>query len=322
MPDRTRQILINGFRCLVLALVIWGIARAAANARASYAAENLSWQGLRWGWLLVAVVAYAGGLFLMGCFWYRVLHALGQRAGFLETMRAYYIGHLGKYVPGKAMVVVLRAGLIRGVHVDTIVAGISVFIESLTMMAVGAFWAAVVLLVQHREITTLRWLAVGLILVTVAPTLPPVFRILVHRLRPKYHTHLDEITTGYTLSLVVQGWLVCTGGWALLAVSFWATLKAIPYADPLENLVMMFPVLLAAVALATVLGFVSLLPGGVGVREWALDRLMVPQLGEVAALAGAIVLRLVWLLTELLISVILYFGLPAPVPDANPSTPD
>ena len=304
---------------MVLALVIWGISRAFANARFSFAEENLSWQGLRWRWLLVSVVAYAGGLFVMGCFWYRVLYALQQRPGFLETMRAYYIGHLGKYVPGKAMVVVLRAGLIRGVQVDIVVAGISVFIETLTMMAVGTFWAVVVLLVRYREITTLRWLAVGLIIATVAPTLPPVFRTLVRRLRPKFQTHFDEITAGYTFALVAQGWLACTCGWALLAVSFWATLKAIPYADPLENLATMFPVLLASVALATVLGFVSLLPGGVGVREWALNQLMVPQIGEVAALAGAVVLRLVWLLTELLISVILYFCLRSLAQDANPT---
>ena len=317
MPHRS--ILINVFRFIVLALVIWGIARVVADARASFAAENLSWQGLRWRWLLVSVVAYEGGLLVMGCFWYRVLHALRQRPSFLETMRAYHIGHLGKYVPGKAMVVVLRASLIRGVQVDIVVAGISVFIETLTMMAVGAFWAMVVLLVQFREITTLRWLAVGLIIATVAPTLPPVFRTLVRRLRPTFQTHFDEITAGYTFGLVAQGWLACTCGWALLAVSFWATLKAIPYADPLENLATMFPVLLASVALAVVAGFASLLPGGMVVREWVLDRLMVPQIGEVAAFAGAIVLRLVWLLTELVISVILYFGLSSPAQDANSS---
>lgn len=320
MPNR--RILINVVRFAVLAVVIWGISRAAANARASFVEKDLSWQTLRWRWLVVSAIAYQCGLFLMGCFWYRVLHALHQRPGFFETMRAYYIGHLGKYVPGKAMVFVLRAGLIRGVHVDTVVAGISVFIETFTMMAVGAFWAVAVLLVRYREITTLRWLAIGLMIATVAPTLPPLFRILVRSLRPTFQAHLDEIAAGYTFGLVVQGWLACTCGWALLAVSFWATLKAIPYADPLENLATIFPVLLASVALATVLGFVSLLPGGVGVREWALDWLMVPQIGEVAALAGAIVLRLVWLLTELLISVILYFGLPSPARDANPSKPD
>ena len=60
----------------------------------------------------------------------------------LETTRAYYVGHLGKYVPGKALVVIIRTGLISGPRVDTTVAAVSIFIETLTMMAVGAFLAA------------------------------------------------------------------------------------------------------------------------------------------------------------------------------------
>ena len=33
-------------------------------------------------------------------FWRRVLRVLGQNVGLLKAARAYYIGHLGKYVPG------------------------------------------------------------------------------------------------------------------------------------------------------------------------------------------------------------------------------
>ena len=58
-------------------------------------------------------VIYLVGLLPAGLFWWRVLWVLGQKTRFLDTMRAYYIGHLGKYVPGKAMVVVLRAGLLQ-----------------------------------------------------------------------------------------------------------------------------------------------------------------------------------------------------------------
>ena len=65
------------------------------------------------GWLGLAGVLYLLGLLPAGLFWHRVLLVLGQDARLGETLRAYYIGHLGKYVPGKAMVVVIRAGLIR-----------------------------------------------------------------------------------------------------------------------------------------------------------------------------------------------------------------
>ena len=51
---------------------------------------------------------------------------------------------------------------------------------------------------------------------------------------------------------------------------------------------------------------VNLLPGGLGVRELVLDELMVEPFGRVAAIVSAVLLRLVWLVTELIISGILY----------------
>ena len=44
-------------------------------------------------------------------FWYRLLRQLGQRPTALAAVRAYYIGHLGKYLPGKACALLLRATL-------------------------------------------------------------------------------------------------------------------------------------------------------------------------------------------------------------------
>ena len=67
----------------------------------------------------------------------------------------------------------------------------------------------------------------------------------------------------------------------------------------------------AAVALATVAGFLSFVPGGAVVREAVLAEtlgLLMPGLGGVTALVGSVLLRLVWLLSELAISGILYFG--------------
>ena len=49
-----------------------------------------------------------------------------------------------------------------------------------------------------------------------------------------------------------------------------------------------------------------MVPGGAVVREAVLAELMVPRLGEATALLSAVLLRLVWLLSELVISGILY----------------
>ena len=100
-----------------------------------------------------------------GVFWHRILRALGQNVGFWTALRAFYIGHLGKYVPGKAMVVILRAGMIRGPGVDASLAVVSVFFETLTMMSVGALLAAGIVAVWFREQPLLLWASLGMLAV-------------------------------------------------------------------------------------------------------------------------------------------------------------
>jgi hypothetical protein len=65
-------------------------------------------------------------------------------------------------------------------------------------------------------------------------------------------------------------------------------------------------VCLAAVSLAMVAGFLSLLPGGVGVREYVVLTLLAPAVGTVAALVSAVLLRLCWLAAELVAAGVLY----------------
>jgi uncharacterized membrane protein YbhN (UPF0104 family) len=202
--------------------------------------------------------------------------------------------------------------LIGGANVDTTIAAISVFIETLTMMASGAFLAAVVLFIQYRENKVLMWSAIGTMLLTVVPTLPPVFCAVIRRLRPQFQSRLGELTVGYSFALVGIGWFASTAGWTGLTLSLWSALKALPNADSMGSLATVFPLLLASVTLAVVLGFASLIPGGLGVREWIFNELLAPRLGYLAAFSGTIVVRLIWLVTEVLISTILYFCLPAP----------
>src|SRR5438067_562497 len=57
---------------------------------------------LRPGWLIGGGLLY---LLALGCsafYWHRLLRRLGQTPTALGTIRAYYVGQLGKYLPGKA----------------------------------------------------------------------------------------------------------------------------------------------------------------------------------------------------------------------------
>jgi uncharacterized membrane protein YbhN (UPF0104 family) len=309
-----RRWLMAAVKLLIVAAILWWVHGTIANGWAELTARDKGQWNWQPAWLLVAGGVYLLGLLPFGLFWFRVLRGLGQEARLGETLRAYYIGHLGKYVPGKAMVVVVRTGLIRGRRVDTAVAAVSVFLETLTMMAVGAFTAAAYLALFFREEPLWSYAAGVLVLVSLLPTLPPVFKRLVRlagvgRSVPDTAERLAKLGYGTLL----MGWLFSILGWVLLGLSYWATLRAMGVhgLDPIGHL----PRYIAGVALAVVAGFLLLiLPGGLGVREAFLAKLMLPYLDDLGqplanstAWASAFLLRLVWTASELIISGILYF---------------
>lgn len=301
-----------GVRTLILALVTWGVWRTALTARGEFAQEGVAWKELRFGWLALAMLFYLVGMFPSCVFWWQTLRAMGQRPTFGETLRAFYIGHLGKYVPGKALVVVIRTGLIRSERVDTTVAAASVFVETLTLMAVGAVVAAGILGTMLRTHPGFILLALLLAAGAGIPTYPPLFRralrlLQVHRANPD----IDRAIDGLNAKLMGLGWLLISIGWLCFGLSLWATAQAIPGAASLPTLSDL-PLLTAAVALAMVAGFLSLLPGGIGVRELIVIPLLQPRFGQVVAIISAVLLRVSWMAGELLIAGILYCAVRQP----------
>ena len=298
-----RKWLMPAVKLTVVILVGWWVVATFRDAFIELSQHDWRVEPL---WLVASGGFYLLGLLPSALYWHHVLRVMGQRAGLLETVRAYYIGHLGKYVPGKAMVVVLRAGPIRSHRVDTTLAAVSVFLETLTMMACGSAMAAVLLAIQFREDRLLLTASLALLLVAGIPTMPSVFRrlaamLLRGKMNQSVRAGLNNISYG-TLAL---GWLATGLGWVLLALSLWATLCGVG-ASP-EDLLVELDRYLAAVTLAVVAGFLSLIPGGAFVREAVLMQLLAGKpYPPLIVLVATVMLRIVWLVAELVISGILY----------------
>lgn len=263
-------------------------------------------------WIAGAAIFYVLALLPPALFWYAALRALGQHPRFWAAIRAYYFGHLGKYVPGKAMVVVLRAGLIRSDRVDTGVAAASVFLETLTWVSVGSVLAAGYLATNVARDEPVFWMSLAVMVATGIPTLPHVFPRLaklagVGKRDAAIVEQLDRL--GFRTTIL--GWLLMALGWVFMGLANWSTFRAmgLPDGGGLAEL----PRFLAAASLAIVAGFVALFaPGGVGVREAVLAKVMIPYLrqftgqAEVVAWGAALVFRLVSVVAELAISAMLY----------------
>jgi uncharacterized membrane protein YbhN (UPF0104 family) len=273
---------------------------------------------LRPGWLAACVAGYLLGLACWGTFWLRLLHRVGVHPPIGASYRAYYVSHLGKYIPGKAWAILMRATLLPSVRPG--VAALTATYETLTTMAAGALVAAAVIpwLLAGQE--SLGAKALGLLALAGLPILPGVFNAVIARVARPFVDLADPLPRiGWTA--LPEGLVVTGIGWLFLGGSVLALVQAlIPDAPaPTAGFIVRC---VAFNALSYVAGFLALpVPGGLGVREAIFQQLLAAELlatypeGDVAAGLAAlavVVLRLAWTATDLLVAAALYFS-PSPL---------
>ena len=93
---------------------------------------------IHWPWLLAACGLYVVGWLPSVLFWHRLIHGLRGTSSLLDVAQAFFAGHLGKYVPGKASVLLIRAGLLANRGCRPGVAALTSTYETLVCMGVGA----------------------------------------------------------------------------------------------------------------------------------------------------------------------------------------
>ncbi|GHT10134.1 membrane protein [Planctomycetales bacterium] len=272
--------------------------------------SQLNWQP-DYFYLTLCGVFYIAAFVPSVFFWRYVMQTFGQSPGLYESFRAYYIGHLGKYVPGKALAVVLRAGLLDSAKTKPAVAATAVFLETLTMMSAGACIAALFVAVLLRNVhygNYLSLLCIGLMLVSALPIVPRFFKLIAAKILPKEQAQSLQLT----FKTLFIGWLLMIPLWLMLGLSVWAALRGIGIDVSLAEL----PRFIAAAAFSIVLGFITMVPGGLGVREFALAQILVfyfatvPGIMEptLAAITVAGVQRLVSIIAELVVSAMLCYN--------------
>jgi glycosyltransferase 2 family protein len=279
------------------------------RARASLLLEqqNYYWKA-DWRLLVASGLVYAMGMLPAALYWRTCLSALGQQVGLLQVLWAYFYGNLGKYFPGKAMVVILRLSALPATTVRRVAATVTIFIETLTMMAVGGAVAAACLILLNLD-WRLTLLAIGLILLTMIPTCPWFLRRLLHRFQSGVDpATLQDWSSGIDLALILRGWFILAWTWLAFGLSLGLVLQGLPCTELAAVSQWEFWLsALGACAMAVVLGFVSLVPGGAGVREAVLSIILAPVVGPIAAVSCALWLRLTWLATELLMAAFFYW---------------
>jgi len=263
---------------------------------------------LNWRRIALAAVIYAIGLFPPAWLLRQAIRSMGQTCRLPTVVAAQLLGHAGKYVPGKAMVVVLRVGAMRRGGVAVLPGTVAVFVETLMMMAVGGCFAGVLLWFLPAP-DWIRYAALLVAVIAGLPTLPPILNLVIAKVVGRGgDAEAVAIPRGRAGSeLFLAGWGYSLSAWIAIATSFALLVTALPLpgGETAGSSVMMGADRLgfacaAAISLAMVVGFASLIPGGAGIRELVLTTMLSPVIGTPHALLAAVAVRALFLVVECL----------------------
>jgi hypothetical protein len=292
LPKRVRTALRWAIGAVVLAAVGRQIIRTWENWQAKGDLFQVSM-----GPMAAAGALYVFGLIAFGLYYAVIVRNVSPATSVLASVRAYLLSHPAKYVPGKAMVVVVRVGVLGRAGASGTVATLTAIYETLSMMAMGGLLGGVLLLMprRHPAGAGLSFALGAAFLVTVLPwTFGKAVRLLkkgLPRIDPAECPRVTASEAAKLIGLGTLGW----AAWGLSAVLVASSLnggRLWPVSD--------WPRIAGAVMAGTVGGFaLPILPGGLGLREGIYHEMTKGVLGPDLAIASALALRFVWVVGEL-----------------------
>jgi glycosyltransferase 2 family protein len=238
-------------------------------------------------WMIAAAISGLAAMTLLGVNWLVIVRAGGAAAPLRRGLAWFFVGQLGKYVPGGIWPIVGQAEL---AHRDRTPRSIAYWSTALSMVATllgAAVVAAIAGLVAPAGSRLVPAVVAAGCLVTLGA-------LAVRPLRSRLHRAVDRLTPR-ELRLPPAGWFTGIVArylpvWVLFAGMTVGCVAALG-ADLHTELVV---TVIYAACLSWIAGFVIVgLPGGLGVREAVLISLLSAPLGSGVAVSAALLSRVV-----------------------------
>ena len=275
---------------------------------------------LRLQWILPAGLLYLGAHTIWASFWVTLLHSVGVDVPWSVGVRSYFVSQLGKYVPGKVWVIVIRVRMLGGAGRDRAAIGVTATYEALISMASGAFVSLLLLPLVGLNLDAYG--SSAYILIAVAAGIP-LGAALLHRIIGRViQKKLKSDSMRFPvlrITLMIRGLFQASLGWLLLGLSLWMVFQGVrPEPGKLDFQV--FGRMTVINGCAYVLGFLAFFaPAGAGIRELVyqsflakeLEHTLLPKVAGGVAAVASLILRLVWTFAELVMIAILHMTVPA-----------
>jgi uncharacterized membrane protein YbhN (UPF0104 family) len=242
----------------------------------------------------VALVLVLAGIFATFQCWRAILADLGGELSLAAATRVFFLGQLGKYLPGSVWPALAQMELGRDYQVPERASGAAVGVFLLVVVSTGlAVSAAVVPLLGADAVSAFWWLLVVLPLALLASAPPVLNRLLDLGLRLARRPPLPAPLSAARL-LQAAGWSLAA--WLAYGLHIWMLAVQLGAGTSLLLLVRST----GAFAAAWCAGFVLLLaPAGAGVREATLVLLLGAVLTRPEATVVAVLSRLLFVVGDL-----------------------
>ena len=225
--------------------------------------------------LIGALVLTVAGLLLTAQVWRLLLAGFGHRPNREAATRVFFVGQLGKYVPGSVWSIGAQAQMGRGLQLPVrVTAATSLLFLGVNLASAMLVGGVVALAQQWSRLPMWTWLLIAL--AGLVGLLPPVVRIIAARLAGlRFDARLLPLVAAVM---------------ALVWSSYAAALTLLLPQRTLGNLL----VVLAAFTLAYAIGVVVVIaPAGLGAREAVFVALLAPVVSLPMATALAMLARAV-----------------------------
>ena len=246
-----------------------------------------------WQWLISAALVVVG-LMCTGIVWERILVGYGYRLPIRSALSVFFVGQIGKYIPGSVWSLAAQGQMARTFNVPvriTVATGlVFLYWNVVTAILLGSLLIAW----GQAAVTVSRWGMLLVALLALSALLPATVTAVANRLAGTHaspHTRWSDIAL--LLPLMVLTWTAYGA-----AVLFLVPGDANGGSGP-------FPLTMAitAFAFSYILGvLVPLAPAGFGIREAAMIYFLSPHLGLALAAAVALLTRVIHTIADFAIA--------------------
>jgi uncharacterized membrane protein YbhN (UPF0104 family) len=269
---------------VVLAAVGWHLNSAWSEVKLVQLADAVR---IDWRWSVVSMLGFAGELWIAAAIWIRLQKRMEPSGTRLQLYGAYFFSQLGKYIPGKVVLLLMRLERTVRLGASSRSVTISTLMENAAYMVSGGALGILVLQqfvgradAAYKNLLLVSALSIAAMLAAMHPAVFYRFvNLLLRRMgRP-------EVDTGRRLpaSAIMLSILLMIPCWLFGGLAAWASARCLVPVG-----VGQFWSLTGAFSISVLAGMISLLPGGLGIREAVQGILVYPVVMSALPAAGGL----------------------------------